>query len=69
MDVMEAIKNRYSCRNYQSMPIEADKLDTLIEAARLAPSARNIQDWRFIIVTDPESRAALQSAAAADLRG
>lgn len=64
MDVIEAIKNRYSCRNYHSKPVEPEKLAAIIEAARLAPSARNMQDWRFVIVTDPAARTALQSAAA-----
>ena len=64
MDIMAAIKNRYSCRNYKSKPVEAEKLATTIEAARLAPSARNIQDWRFVVVTDPDKRRGLQAAAA-----
>ncbi|MEN8126321.1 MAG: nitroreductase family protein [Planctomycetota bacterium] len=64
MDIMDTIKDRYSCRAYQAKPIEPEKLSILIEAARLAPSARNIQDWRFVIVTDAEKRRSLQSAAA-----
>ena len=64
MDIMDAIKQRYSCRAYADKPVEADKLDTLLEAARLAPSARNVQDWRFVVVTDAEKRNALQTAAA-----
>jgi nitroreductase len=64
MNVMEAIKNRYSCRNYQNKPIEPEKLDTLTEAARLAPSARNSQDWRFVFVTAPDTRRFLMQAAA-----
>jgi nitroreductase len=38
------------------MPIEKEKLDRVIEAARLAPSAKNLQDWRFVIVTDEKLR-------------
>ena len=64
MDIMETIQNRYSCRSYQNKPIEPEKLETLMEAARLAPSARNIQDWRFVIVTDAQTRRRLQQAAA-----
>ncbi len=56
MDLYEAIKKRYSCRSYISKPIEKDKLDRILEAARLAPSAKNLQDWRFIIVTDEKKR-------------
>jgi nitroreductase len=64
MDLTQAIQNRYSCRSYLNKAIEQEKLNLLIEAARLAPSARNLQDWRFVIVTDSEKRAALQNAAA-----
>jgi len=54
MTVFEAIQKRYSCRSYREKEIEREKLDKLSEAARLAPSARNTQDWRFVIVTDKE---------------
>jgi nitroreductase len=54
MTVLEAIRKRYSCRAYQDRKIEREKLDTIFEAARLAPSARNMQDWRFVVVTDEE---------------
>jgi len=56
MTVIEAIRNRYSCRAYRDKPIEQDQLDSILEAARLAPSAMNTQDWRFVVVTDKEIR-------------
>ena len=56
MTVLEAIRKRYSCRAYQDRPVEPEKLAQLFEAARLAPSARNIQDWRFVAVTDKAAR-------------
>ncbi len=52
MAVIDAIRRRYSCRAYQDKSIERDKLDCILEAARLAPSAKNTQDWRFVVVTD-----------------
>lgn len=52
MAIIEAIKKRYSCRDYIDKPIEQEKLDEIFEAARLAPSAKNLQDWRFVVVTD-----------------
>ncbi len=64
MNVMEAIKQRYSCRAYETRPVEPEKVQTILEAARLAPSARNIQDWRFVVITDADKRKALQAAAA-----
>jgi len=63
MDVLQAIRDRYSCRAYQDRPVEEDKLRRVLEAARLAPSARNFQDWRFVVVTDAEKRAKLGVAA------
>lgn len=63
MDLYEAIKKRYSCRSYSSKPIEQEKLERILEAARLAPSAKNLQDWRFIIVTDERKRKQLAIAA------
>jgi len=63
MEVMEAIRNRFSCRSYQDRPIEREKLDCILEAARLAPSAKNLQDWRFVVVTDKQLRQRIVEAA------
>ena len=63
MDVAQAIRNRYSCRNYQDKPLEQEKLRTILEAARQAPSAKNLQDWRFVVVTDPLTKKKLAAAA------
>lgn len=63
MDVIEVIRNRRSIRSYSEKPVEREKIERLLEAARLAPSASNRQEWRFIVVTDPERRAALSKAA------
>ena len=54
MAVLDVIRKRYSCRSYQEKSVEQDKLDIILEAARLAPSARNTQDWRFVVVTDQQ---------------
>jgi nitroreductase len=63
MDVAQAIQCRYSCRNYSDKPIEQDKLRAILEAARLAPSAKNLQDWRFVIVTDGPTKKKVAAAA------
>lgn len=63
MELFEAIKQRYSCRAYLPRPVEREKLDRVLEAARLAPSARNLQDWRFVVVQDAETRRELGVAA------
>jgi len=56
MSLIEIIQKRYSCRSYLEKEIEQEKLDKILEAARLAPSAKNLQDWRFIVVTDKEMK-------------
>ena len=63
MNVMEAIKKRYSVRSYQNRPVEKEKLDKVLEAARLAPSASNRQEWRFVVVQDKDIRQRLMKAA------
>jgi len=63
MDVMEAIKRRCSVRSYHDRPVEKEKLESILEAARLAPSASNRQEWRFIVVQDKQSRQLLMKAA------
>lgn len=63
MDVSEAIRNRYSCRHYQDKPLEQDKLAAALEAARQAPSAKNLQDWRLVVVTDKQTKKKLAVAA------
>jgi len=55
MDAIEAIKNRRSTRNYKDRPISRDALQELVDAARFAPTARGVQAWEFIIVTNPET--------------
>ena len=61
MNFLELVKARYSSRNYESRPVEAEKLDYIMECVRLAPSAVNLQPWRFRIVTDQEVIAQLQT--------
>ena len=63
MTVQEAIRKRYSCRAYLDRPIEQEKLTQILEAARLAPSAKNLQDWRFVLVTDKAVKLKLAQAA------
>jgi nitroreductase len=57
MRFSQLITRRYSVRNYKSTPVESHKLEQVLEAARLAPSAVNFQPWHFIIVTQPENLA------------
>jgi nitroreductase len=63
MTVLDVIRKRYSCRAYQDKPIEQEKLEQILEAARLAPSAKNLQDWRFVVVTDKQTKRKITQAA------
>jgi len=56
VDVFSAIKKRRSIRNYLPKEVEREKLERILEAGRLAPSARNRQEWRFIVVISKEKR-------------
>jgi len=52
MKFKDLVKKRFSARKYINKPVEKEKIDLCIEAARLAPSACNSQPWKFIIVDD-----------------
>ena len=54
MAIMDIIKERKSVRKYLDKPIDREKIELCIEAARLAPSADNMQPWRFIVLDDRE---------------
>ena len=54
MKVIEEIVNRRSIREYSPKAIEPDKLERLLEAARLAPTARNGQGWKLILVKNTD---------------
>lgn len=51
---IELVRKRQSVRKYSDKPVEKEKIELCIEAARLAPSASNSQPWHFIVVDDPE---------------
>lgn len=63
MNVIDAIKKRNSVRNFLDKPIEEKKLREVLEAGRVAPSAKNRQEWRFIVVKDREVRRKIVEAA------
>ena len=63
MDIYDAIETRKSVRAYQNTQVPEAVLTRLLEAARLAPSANNFQEWRFVVVRDREKRLQLAEAA------
>lgn len=54
MDTFEAFKNRISVREYSDKPVEREKLEKMVDAGRLAPTARGEQPWEFVVVTGRE---------------
>ena len=54
MNLFEAIENRRTIRGFSKAPVEFDKISLIIQAATQAPSPGNMQNWKFIIVTDKE---------------
>ncbi len=63
MDAIETIKNRRSIRSFSSKAISEQQVLELVDAARHAPSAGNIQPWEFIIVTEQQKKRQLVAAA------
>lgn len=51
---MKLVNDRFSARDYLDKPVEREKINLCLEAARLAPSACNSQPWRFIIIDESE---------------
>jgi nitroreductase len=68
-EMLELIRKRQSDRSYSDKAVEKDKLERIIEAGRMAPSACNAQPWKFIVVDDPELLSRLAVAASAKLLG
>jgi nitroreductase len=62
MSVLDIIKKRQSVRKYLDKPVEDDKLEMILEAARLAPSSSNSQPWHFIAVKDKGLKTKLMHA-------
>ena len=63
MDVLDAIKERRSAREYNDKNVSERDVELLIDAARCAPSAGNIQPWEFVIVRSIELKQKLSDGA------
>lgn len=63
MDAMDAIVNRRSVRSFASAPVPPEIAERIVDAGRLAPTARNVQPWEFVVVTDPGRRRAIAGLA------
>ena len=57
MEFSELIKNRYSCKNYSNKPVENEVLEEILNAGRLAPTAKNLQEQKIYVLTKDEDLA------------
>ena len=55
-EVLRAIKERRSIRSFKTDPVEPEKIEAILEAARWAPSGKNTQPWRLVVVQSQEKR-------------
>jgi nitroreductase len=62
MELSALLKKRKSVRKYKSQPVEAEKLQQLLEAGRLAPTASNGQNWYCIVLRNPQLRSQMGEA-------
>ena len=68
-EMLELMKTRQSDRTYEARSVESEKVERIVEAARMSPSACNAQPWKFIIVDDPGLINKLAEAASAKVIG
>lgn len=62
MDIFQVIRDRRSIRKYVNKEVEQEKVDQVLDAARLAPSWKNMQCWRFLVIRDEVNRDLLLEA-------
>ena len=55
-EVLRAIRERRSVRSFKTDPVEPEKIEAILEAGRWAPSGKNTQPWRFVVVESQEKR-------------
>lgn len=53
MEFTDVIKNRYSCKNFSSKPVPKEALDAVLEAGRVAPTAKNLQEQHIYVAQTP----------------
>ena len=62
MEFLELANKRYSCRNFLNKEVEKEKIDNILEAARLAPTAVNFQPQRILVLKDKNTIEKLKEA-------
>jgi Nitroreductase len=61
MEFTEVIKNRYSCKKYSDKKVESEKINAILEAGRLAPTAKNLQEQHIYVVQSDEMLAKIDT--------
>jgi nitroreductase len=56
MEALEAIKTRRSVRSFTTKPVPNEIIEEIVDGARLAPSANNVQPWEFVVATEQTTR-------------
>ena len=69
MDIFQVIRDRRSIRKFKDTPVDRKKIEQVLDAARLAPSWKNLQCWRFLVLTNPARKEALSFAFSDDNPG
>ncbi|MBO4219196.1 MAG: nitroreductase family protein [Erysipelotrichaceae bacterium] len=62
MEFRKVIRNRYSCKKYSARQVEEEKLDAILQAGRLAPTAKNLQEQHVYVIRTPEMLARIDEA-------
>jgi len=60
--VLDTLRRRRSIRQFTAQPVEAEKVEALLEAALRAPSSRGLRPWEFVVVTEPSTLQVLAQA-------
>ena len=61
MEFKEAVKKRYSCKKFNGVKVEQEKLEAILEAGRLAPTAKNLQEQHIYVVQSEEALAKIDA--------
>ena len=62
MEFKEVVRNRYSCKKFSDRQVSADQLNAVLEAGRLAPTAKNLQEQRVYVLQSAEALARIDAA-------
>jgi nitroreductase len=63
MDAIETIKTRRSVRDFQDRPVSREIIEEIIDAARFAPTARGVEPWEFVVITNQDALKAIAGLA------